>query len=137
MARLQEHVTGGVSLPAQRAAAAVLTDERLEGENDRLIESLRDRRDQIVQYFRERLSGVEFVEPLGTHYCFFRVDGFFDGDLTKAGVFCDRLLAEYGVAMAPGEVFGDERWVRMTYGVSERVLGDALKRTAAFIDSLA
>ena len=137
MAKLQEHAIGGVSLPAQRAAATVLTDERVEGEVERLTESLRRRRDQVVEYLRERLAGVEFVEPLGTPYCFFRVDGFFDDELTKAGGFCERLLGEYGVAMAPGEVFGDERWVRLTYGVPARVLADALERTAAFMNTLA
>lgn len=137
MTRLQEHATGGVCLPAQHAAAAVLTHERAEGDVHRLVEALRQRRDQVVRYFREHLSGVEFVEPLGTQYCFFRVDGFFDGDLTKSGAFCDRLLSEYGVAMAPGEAFGDERWVRLTYGVPSHVLGDALERTEAFMNTLA
>jgi aspartate aminotransferase len=136
MVKFQDHAIGGVSLPAQRAAATVLSDERVEGEVDRLTESLRRRRDQVVEYFRERLSGVEFVEPLGTPYCFFRVDGFFDADLTKAGGFCERLLGEYGVALAPGEVFGDERWVRLTYGVPARVLAEALERTAAFMNTL-
>jgi aspartate aminotransferase len=137
MARLQEHVTGGVCLPAQQVAAAVLTDERLDSEVERLVESLRRRRDQVVRCFRERLSGVEFVEPLGTQYCFFRVDGFFDGDLSRAGAFCDRLLSEHGVAMAPGDAFGDERWVRLTYGVSSSALEVALERTETFLNTLA
>ena len=84
----------------------------------------------------EDYTGVEFVEPLGAQYCFFRVDGLFDDELTGAGAFCERLLAGYGVATLPGEAFGDGRWVRLTYGVPERVLGDALERIAAFMETL-
>ncbi len=137
MARVQEHVTDGVSVPVQYAAAAMLADDRCEGEIDRMTEFLRQRRDQVVRYFRESLSGVEFVEPLGAPFCFFRVDGVFGGEFTGAGAFCERLLAEKGVAVAPGETFGDGRWVRLTYGVPARALGDALERIAMFMNALA
>jgi aspartate aminotransferase len=137
MAKFQDHAVGSVAPPTQRAAAAVLTDERVEGDVDQRIGSLRGSRDLVVEYFRQHLAGVEFVEPLGTPYCFFRVDGFFDDDLSKAGAFCERLLGEYGVAMAPGEVFGDDRWVRLTHGVPTRELTEALERIAAFMNSLA
>jgi aspartate/methionine/tyrosine aminotransferase len=39
--------------------------------------------------------------------------------------------------MAPGEVFGDDRWVRLTHGVPTRELTEALERIAAFMNSLA
>lgn len=137
MATLQEHVVGGASVPAQWAAAAALADDRVASELDRLMEELTERRAQVVAFFRDRLPGVEFVEPLGAQFLFFRVDGFFDGEITNAGELCERLLAEQGVALAPGQAFGDERWVRLGYGVPGRMLREALERFAGFTATLA
>ncbi|MFQ6045286.1 MAG: pyridoxal phosphate-dependent aminotransferase [Gemmatimonadales bacterium] len=136
MAAFQTHVTSGASHPAQYAAAAALTDERIEGEVQRMVEAFRKRRDLVVSHFREHLAGVEFVEPLGAFYFFFRVDGFFHDELNSAASFCERLLADEGVALVPGEGFGDPRWVRLSYAASEKDLERALDRLANFARTL-
>lgn len=136
MAAFQTHVTSGASHPAQYAAAAALTDERVEADVGRMIEAFRNRRDLVVSYFREHLAGVEFVEPLGAFYFFFRVDGFFGDGLSSAAGFCERLLAEQAVALVPGEGFGDPRWVRMSYAASERDLERALERISSLAQTL-
>ena len=38
-----------------------------------------------------------------------------------------------GVALAPGEPFGDDRWVRLSYLVPERDLQYGMERIADFI----
>ena len=136
MAALQSHVTSGASHPAQCAAAAALAEERIEADVQRMVEAFRRRRDLVVSYFREHLAGVEFVEPLGAFYFFFRVDGFFSGELNSASAFCERLLAERGVALVPGEGFGDGRWVRLSYAASDKDLERALERIARFAQGL-
>jgi aspartate aminotransferase len=90
----------------------------------------------VVAHFRRELPGVEFVEPLGAFYFFFRVDGYFDGRLASAAAFCERLLVKQGVALVPGEAFGDERWVRLSYAASEKALRRALERITEFVRSL-
>jgi aspartate aminotransferase len=124
-------------VPSQWAAAVALADDRVATELDRLMEELTERRAQVVAFFRDRLPGVEFVEPLGAQFLFFRVDGFFDGEITNAVELCERLLVEQGVALAPGQAFGDERWVRLSYGVPGRLLREALERFAGFTATLA
>ncbi|NIM52388.1 MAG: aminotransferase class I/II-fold pyridoxal phosphate-dependent enzyme [Gemmatimonadales bacterium] len=136
MAAIQSHVTSGASHPAQWAAATALSDERVEADVTRMVEAFRHRRDFVVSYFRERLPGVEFVEPLGAFYFFFRVDGFFSEKLSGATDYCGRLLAEQGVALVPGEAFGDHRWVRLSYAASEKDLEQAVARIAEFARSL-
>ncbi len=132
MAALQTHVTSGASQPAQWAAAAAFGEERVEADVNRMVEAFRRRRDLVVSYFREHLPGVEFVEPMGAFYFFFRVDGFFDDELDGATKFCERLLADQGVALVPGEAFGDGRWVRLSYAASEKALKTAQQRIARF-----
>ncbi len=136
MAGLQTHVTTGASQPAQWAAAAALADERVEADVTRMVAAFRKRRDLLVKYFRDRLPGVEFVEPMGAFYFFFRVDGFFNGKLDSAEAFCARLLEKTGVAVVPGEAFGDGRWVRVSYAASDKDLRRALGRIEEFVQSL-
>ena len=136
MAGLQTHVTTGASQPAQWAAAAALADERVEADVTRMVAAFRKRRDLLVRYFRDRLPGVEFVEPMGAFYFFFRVDGFFSGKLDSAEAFCARLLEKSGVAVVPGEAFGDGRWVRISYAASDKDLRRALARIEEFVQSL-
>jgi aspartate/methionine/tyrosine aminotransferase len=73
---------------------------------------------------------------MGAFYFFFRVDNFFDSKMDGALTFCERLLAERGVALVPGEAFGDKRWVRMSFAASEKDLTSGLTRIADFMDAL-
>jgi aspartate aminotransferase len=102
MAALQSHTTSGANHPAQYAAAAALSEERVEQDVARMVAEFRKRRDLVVGRFRAALPGVEFVEPLGAFYFFFRVDSF--GKLSGTA-FCTRLITEHGVALVPGAAF--------------------------------
>ena len=82
----------------------------------------RMRRDYLVERFRRELPGVEFVEPLGAFYLFFRVDDVFSRQVPNATEFCRRLIADEALALVPGAAFGDDRWVRLSYAASDEAL---------------
>ncbi len=125
MAALQSHTTTGANHPAQYAAAAALGDERVEQDVGRMVAEFRKRRDLVVGRFRQELPGVEFVEPLGAFYFFFRVDSF--GQISGTE-FCTRLITATGVALVPGAAFGDDRWVRLSYAAATADITRALDR---------
>jgi aspartate aminotransferase len=125
---LQSGTGGGAAHPAQWAAAAALNDVRTEPDLDRMVDAYRARRDAVVEHFRLHMPGVEYVEPLGGYHFFFRADSCFVDDVSSAAAFCQRLLAERGVALRPGEVHGDDRWVRLSYSVPQKDLVEALIR---------
>src|SRR6266850_1507933 len=133
MSALQSHTTTGANHPAQFAAAAALGDERVEQDVARMVAEFRKRRDLVVARFRQQLPGVEFVEPLGAFYFFFRVDSF--GKITGTE-FCTRLVTENGVATVPGAAFGDDRWVRLSYAAATTDLEKGLDRIVAFAKKL-
>lgn len=133
MAALQSHTTSGANHPAQYAAAAALSDERVEADVVRMVAEFRKRRDVVVSRFRRDLPGVEFVEPTGAFYFFFRVDSLGKVSGTE---FCTRLVAEQGVALVPGAAFGDDRWVRLSYAAATADLTRALDRIVAFASRL-
>ncbi len=137
MAALQTHTTTGANHPAQWAAAAAFTDEKVEQDVQRMVAAFRQRRDYLVDRFRTEAPGIEFIEPHGAFYFFFRVDGIREGEPLTGSAFCDRLMAEEGVALVPGGAFGDDRWVRLSYSVSDRELSTALDRVLRLIDRLA
>jgi aspartate aminotransferase len=136
MCILQRHAAGSAAHPAQWAAATALADERVEPELDEIFRGLRARRDRVVQHFRTHLPGVEFVDPLGGFYFFFRVDGFFGSNVASSSDFCRHLLDEGGVALVPGAAFGDDRWVRLSYSRPDAILEDALPRISYFATDL-
>ncbi|MCH6547415.1 MAG: aminotransferase class I/II-fold pyridoxal phosphate-dependent enzyme, partial [Gemmatimonadetes bacterium] len=136
MAALQSHTTSGANHPAQYAAAVAFSDERVEAEVKNMVQQFHRRREIVVEYFREHLPGFEFVEPLGAFYLFFRVDACFGGEINDAVTFCQRLIADGGVALVPGEAFGDDRWVRLSFAASEQQIRKALKRLVLFINNL-
>jgi aspartate aminotransferase len=132
-AALQSHTTTGANHPAQLAAAAALGDDRVEQDVVRMVGEFRRRRDLVVARFRQELPGVEFVEPLGAFYFFFRVDSFRGIGGTE---FCTRLITTTGVALVPGAAFGDDRYVRLSYAAATESLTKALDRIIGFAKKL-
>jgi len=43
------------------------------------------------------------------------------------------LINKEGVALVPGDAFGDPRWVRLSYAASEEALTRALERLTRFM----
>ncbi|MGH7658638.1 MAG: aminotransferase class I/II-fold pyridoxal phosphate-dependent enzyme, partial [Gemmatimonadales bacterium] len=97
------------------------------------VQAFRARRDRVVERFRTEVPGIEFVDPHGAFYFFFRVDGLSGAEGFGGMAFCERLMQEEGVALVPGAAFGDDRWVRLSYAVSDAELDDALNRILPFI----
>ncbi|HOX21141.1 MAG TPA: pyridoxal phosphate-dependent aminotransferase [Gemmatimonadales bacterium] len=135
MAALQSHTTTGANHPAQWAAATAFGDERVEADVLRMVAAFRARRDRLVSRFRAEVPGVEFVEPHGAFYFFFRVDGL-TGPGGGGAAFCEKLMAEEGVALVPGAAFGDDRWVRLSYAAADKELDAGVDRIIRFIRRL-
>jgi aspartate aminotransferase len=129
---LQGQVTSNPSTPSQMAALAAYTDrDATRAAVAEMGIAFRRRRDLVVQRMGELLPGVPYVEPRGAFYIYFRVDGFFDGEVKDATTWCSKLLNEKGVALVPGAAFGDDRWVRMSFASADEVIEDALRRIAS------
>lgn len=135
MAALQSHTTTGANHPAMCAAAAAFSDPNIDIEVDRMVATFRRRRDYLVARFQDQAPGVEFVEPHGAFYLFFRVDGLTTNPAARltGSTFCEQLMRDEGVAMVPGGAFGDDRWVRLSFSVSDLELEAATDRLMRFI----
>ena len=137
MAALQSHTTTGANQPAQWAAATAFTDEKVDAEVNRDGGGLPPpARLPGRAGSAATAPGVEFVEPHGAFYFFFRVDGIREEDPLTGTAFCEQLMKQEGVALVPGAAFGDDRWVRLSYAVSDAELEAALDRILRLIQRL-
>jgi len=97
MSKLQALSLTNVSEPIQYVALQAIKTEEAVAENSRIIKS---RLDTLVKIAKD--IGLEFIEPDGAMYLFAKTKHK-NFDATK---FSEKLL-EHGVAIAPGEGFGD------------------------------
>jgi len=128
MNALQSHTTTGANTIAMWAAAEAFGSDAVQADVEAMTLAFHGRRDMLVRRFRAELPGVEFVDPLGAFYLYFRVDDVFSKRVPHATEFCRRLIADEGLALVPGAAFGDDRWVRLSYAAADEVLTDGMDR---------
>jgi len=131
MTKLQSHSTSNPTSISQKAAV-----EALCGPQDSvgmMLAEYRKRRDFVVRRLRE-IPGVRCAEPRGAFYAYPNLGA----AIGKSGIqntlqLSERLLAEANVAVVPGEAFGTDRHVRISYATSMQELERGLDRIHQFI----
>ncbi|MEC7471273.1 MAG: aminotransferase class I/II-fold pyridoxal phosphate-dependent enzyme [Pseudomonadota bacterium] len=131
--RLAQNLYICPSTPAQLAALACFTPGTLALCEERRL-SLLTRRN-IVLNGLEKAGLTVPVSPSGAFYVYI--------DVASTGLssmaFCEQLLSDTGVALTPGNDFGDkdaDRYVRLSYATSEQNLHEGLARIQSFTASL-
>jgi len=134
MMKLQSHSTSNPTSISQKAAV-----EALRGPQDsvpQMLAEYRRRRDFVVPRLRE-MPGVECSMPAGAFYAYPNLRGALDrGGIGTPLEFADRLLKEANVAVVPGEAFGTDDHVRISYATSMKELERGLNRIHKFVESL-
>jgi aspartate aminotransferase len=132
LSSLQSQVTSNASSPAQYAALAAYEDEPRAREATRaMVRVFQQRRDKVLAQIANDLPNAHAVKPDGAFYIFFKVDAYYEGDITDSSSFCSQVLEQTGVALVPGSAFGDDRFVRMSIAASNAALAEAIKRLGA------
>ena len=131
MTKLQSHSTSNPTSISQKAAV-----EALRGPQDSvalMLAEYRKRRDFVVSRLRE-IPGVQCAEPRGAFYAYPNVGvAIGRNGIQTTQQFAERLLADAHVAVVPGEAFGSDRHVRISYATSMHELERGLDRLHRFI----
>ena len=131
MSAFQSHVSLNAATPSQVATLEGLTRPGDAARDKALmLEAFRRRRELVTRLFDELLPGCSYIRPDGAFYLYFRVDGVFDAEFTCASDVCSRILEETGVAIVPGEAFGDPRFARMSTASSDEEIEEGVRRMA-------
>ncbi|KAK0601139.1 hypothetical protein LWI29_021551 [Acer saccharum] len=132
--KIQSQSTSGASSISQKAGVAALGLGYAGGEAvSTMVKAFRERRDFLVKSFGE-LDGVKMSEPQGAFYLFIdfssyygsEVEGF--GKIENSESLCRYLLDNAQVALVPGDAFGDDTCIRISYAESLTTLQAAVER---------
>src|SRR5271165_5311557 len=130
MNKLQSQSTSNPTSIVQKAAVAALT-----GSQECVKEMLAGYiglRDKVVEGLRA-IPGLTCASPNGAFYAYPNVSHYFErGGLNSASDVARRLLHEAHVAVVPGEGFGTQDHVRLSYAVSRENLERGLERMRKF-----
>jgi aspartate aminotransferase len=79
------------------------------------------------------MPGVTMAEPKGAFYAYPNVSAAFRNGIANSLQFAEKLLAEEFVAVVPGEAFGTNGHIRISYAASMTELERGLDRLEKFI----
>ena len=96
-----------------------------------MVEALAQRR-QVLLHALDSMEHVHAMAPHGAFYAFLNIAA---ANL-RSVVFCERLLAEAGVAIVPGAAFGDDQAIRISFATDMVTLKRGLKRLQGFLARL-
>ncbi|GAB4404070.1 MAG: pyridoxal phosphate-dependent aminotransferase [Bryobacter sp.] len=129
--KLLTHSTSNPNSIAQKAAI-----EAVKGPQDSVTEMLaefRKRRDYTLERLRA-MPGVTAQTPQGAFYAYPNISSVFGkGGIHSPMEFASKLLADSFVTVVPGEAFGTQEHVRISYATSMEELKKGLDRIEAFI----
>ncbi len=132
--RLQDHTTSNPSSISQKAALTALN-----GPQDHLpkmVFEYKRRRDFMMECLN-RIDGVYAFRPDGAFYIFVNVSGLYNKEINNSMKFSEKLLEDAYVAVIPGEAFGDDRFIRLSFATSMDQIKRGMERFTKFCEKLA
>jgi aspartate aminotransferase len=130
--KLQSHSTSNPTSIAQKAGV-----EALRGPQESvglMLAEYRRRRDFVVDRLT-RIPGVKIVMPKGAFYAYPNISCAFGRNGLRTPMdFAEQLLEKAKVAVVPGEAFGTNEHIRISYAASMEDLSRGLDRLHRFIE---
>ena len=133
MAKLQSQATSSPTAFVQKAAVAAL-----KGPQECVAEMRKDYirlRDRVLAGLKT-IPGIKCARPEGAFYVYPNISAFLGRGVKSPAEFARKLLHEAHVATVPGEGFGTNEHVRISYATSENDLDRGIERLKEFVASL-
>lgn len=134
--KIQSQATSNVSNVSQLAAESALKNG-LDVTKEMKI-SFERRRNFAIKKI-ESIHNLSVVNGVGAFYLYVDVNFYCTGkflDINSSEDFCNWLIENYFIAFVPGEVFGTNGFMRLSYALSDQELEEGLERLAKAIDYL-
>lgn len=121
VSNLQSHSTSNPTSISQRASLAALEGDQ--GCVENMVKEFQKRRDYIL----ERMKDIKILScrpPMGSFYIFCRIEK----KGIKAAQLAERLLEEARVVVVPGEPFGSDKYVRISFATASEKIKEGMDR---------
>jgi len=138
---LQGQFTSGAGTISQMAALeAVKTAPGNSKELKMMVEAFRERRDLLIGLLKN-IKGIKTNVPNGAFYLFPDVSYYYgksDGETTiqNGTDLCMYLLDKAHVALVPGDAFGSDESIRVSYATSSAKIKEAVERIIPALNAL-
>jgi aspartate aminotransferase len=134
MSKLQSQSTSSTASMVQRASIAALTSSQ------ECVKEMRadyiKLRDRVLEGFKS-IPGLTCTKPEGAFYVYPNISAFLGkGGVRTASELASRLLTEAHVVSVPGEAFGTDEHIRLSYAVSADVIDKGVERIRKFLGEL-
>ncbi|TVU36347.1 hypothetical protein EJB05_18279, partial [Eragrostis curvula] len=130
--KIQSQFTSGASSISQKAGLAALNLGYAGGEAvSTMVKAFQERRDYLIRNFKE-LPGAKISEPQGAFYLFIDFSSYYGSEVEGFGIIkdseslCMYLSEKAQVALVPGDAFGDDNCIRISYAASLSTLQTAM-----------
>ena len=82
------------------------------------------------------IPAIAFAEPQGAFYVWADISRILTKEIPSSAAFCEKLLADYHLALVPGEAFGEQGYIRLSFAASDEVITKAIERLAAMVNDM-
>jgi aspartate aminotransferase len=134
MSKLQSQSTSNTASMVQRASIAALTSSQ-ECVSEMRADYIK-LRDRVLEGFKS-IPGLTCTVPQGAFYVYPNISAFLGkGGIKSASDLAAKLLSEAHVVVVPGEAFGTENHIRLSYATSGDVIDKGVQRMRDFFAKL-
>ena len=128
--KLQGQTTTGATTISQKAATAALAGDQSCVSD--MNKAFKRRKELVVKMVRD-IPNIKVYDPDGAFYVFPKVDAYYGKTFNGAKInnstdLCLYLLEHAHIATVPGEAFGDNACIRISFANSDEKLVEAMKR---------
>ena len=134
--KIQSQATSNVSNVSQLAAESALKNG-LDVTKEMKI-AFERRRNYAIKKL-ESIDNLSVVNGSGAFYLYVDVNFYCTGkflNINSSEEFCNWLIENYFIAFVPGEVFGTNGFMRLSYALSDQELEEGLERLATAVNDL-
>ena len=131
MGILQSHSTSNPATPSQYAALAALTEEK--DEVNKMVKEYQRRRDLALELLN-KIPQIKITKPEGAFYLFPYLGEAIKGKFNSTYEFSEYLIEKFHVVVVPGESFGLEGFIRISYAASEDDIKEGILKIAEAIN---
>ncbi|WP_300410531.1 pyridoxal phosphate-dependent aminotransferase [Lagierella sp.] len=140
MTSIQSHSTACANSIAQYAGYIALLEEKNNPDIEYMISEFSMRRKIAIDFLLKN-SRLDFIYPSGAFYIFIDISFlknkiYKDQKLLKSSEIAKVLLNDYKVAVVPGEAFGNDDYIRISYATDEKSVSEGLNRLIQFEKSI-
>ncbi len=135
---MQSHLSGNPCSISQEASVAALAGTRESRET--MVRTFAARRRRVLEILAEA-PDLKVVAPLGAFYVFPSFAAYYGrsrggAPIEGSGKMADYLIDEARVALVPGDAFGSDRHLRISFAVSDKVIEEGLRSLVDSLDRL-